>query len=82
MGRGRNMFNLSGSNTKEFEKIYVDAQKIRCTTDMYYNNLRLLHYMKTFFVTQEIYDDLYDRILSDIELVSLPIDTVIPNMTE
>lgn len=82
MGRGRNMFNLSGSNTKKFEEIYVDAQKIRCTTDMYYNNLRLLHYMKTFFVTQEIYDDLYDGILSDIELVSLPIDTVIPNMTE
>ena len=76
------MFNLSGSNTKKFEEIYVDAQKIRCTTDMYYNNLRLLHYMKSFFVTKEIYDDLYDGILSDIELVSLPIDTVIPNMTE
>lgn len=76
------MFNLNVKNAKDFEQIYVNARKLRCETDMFYNNIRMLHYMKTFFVTQEIYDDLYDGILSDIELVSSPIDTVIPNLDD
>ena len=76
------MFNLNVKNGRDFEAIYKEAQKARCTTDLFYNNIRMLHYMKTFFVTQEIYDDLYDGILSDIELVSSPLDTVIPNLDE
>lgn len=73
------MFNLNGKITKDFSKIYEQTKLLRSTTDIFYNNIRLLHYMKSKYVTQEIYDDLYDGILADIELVSSPIDTVIPN---
>lgn len=76
------MFNLSGKETTEFSKIYEQTKLIRSTTEIFYQNIRMLHYMRTKYVTQEIYDDLYDGILADIELVSSPIDTVIPNTTE
>lgn len=76
------MFHLKSKDVKEFSTIYEQTKLIRSTTDIFYHNIRMLHYMKTKFVTQEIYDDLYDGILADIELVSSPIDTVIPNTTE
>lgn len=76
------MFKLTGTQTKEFSKIYEQTKLMRSTTDIFYNNIKMLHCMKTFYVTQEIYDDLYDGLLADIELVSSPIDAIIPNMTE
>lgn len=76
------MFKLNGKLTKEFSDIYNQTKMIRSTTDIFYTNIKMLHFMKNEFVTQEIYDDLYDSILADIECVSSPIDTVIPNMAE
>lgn len=76
------MFKLTGTQTKEFSKIYEQTKLMRSTTDIFYNNIKMLHCMKTFYVTQEIYDDLYDGLLADIELVSSPIDAIIPNTTE
>ena len=60
------MFNLSGKETTEFSKIYEQTKLIRSTTEIFYQNIRMLHYMRTKYVTQEIYDDLYDGILADI----------------
>ena len=55
---------------------------MRSTTDIFYNNIKMLHYLKSSYVTKEIYDDLYDGLLADIELVSSPIDAIIPNTNE
>ena len=76
------MFKLTGNQTKEFSKIYEQTKLMRSTTDIFYNNIKMLHYLKTSYVTKEIYDDLYDGLLADIELVSSPIDAIIPNTNE
>lgn len=76
------MFNLNSKTAKEFSKIYEQTKLIRSTTDIFYQNIKMLHYMRTKYVTSEIYNDLFDGILADIELVSSPIDTVIPNAVE
>jgi len=76
------MFKLTDAQINEFAAIYKQAQAARAFIDMYYNNIKMLHYIKPFYLTQEMYDDLYDGLLADIELVSSPIDIVIPNNTE
>lgn len=76
------MFNINGKLTKEFSKIYEQTRLIRSSTDIFFQNIRILHFMKTKYITQDIYNEYYDSILADVELKSSPIDIVIPNMTE
>lgn len=76
------MFNLTGSQTKEFHDLFEMHRMNVSATNIYFQNLRLLNTRKPKLLTRDDYQEYYKGILDDITLESPPIDTLIPNEAE
>ena len=76
------MFVLNGFDKKTLSQLYKEHRFAITTTNVYYHNIRALKTRNMKFINKETYDEYYRGFLSDIDLESQPIETIIPNDKE
>ena len=76
------MFVLNGFDKKKLTEIWHAHRLAVTTTNVYFHNYRALKTRNLQYISKETYDEFYRNFLSDIELDSEPIDTIIPNDSE
>ena len=73
------MFNIPGKEKDEFYHLYEGHRMIISTTNVYFQNIRLLNTYKTELITRDDFKEYYKGILDDVENVSPPVECLIPN---
>ena len=71
--------NIIGKQFKEFYETYERHRMNISTTNVYFQNIRLLNTYKTEIVSRDDYKEYYESILKDIENKSSPIECLVPN---
>lgn len=76
------MFVLSGIDKKKIEETW-NMHRLGITgLNIYFQNIRALRTHKHKYITQKDFDELFRIMVSDVDLESDPIETVIPNDSE
>lgn len=73
------MFNIPGKEREEFYRLFEGHRMIISTTNVYFQNIRLLNTYKTELITRDDFKEYYKGILDDVENVSPPTDCLVPN---
>ena len=76
------MFVIKGFSNKELEKLYQMHRMIISTENVYFQNIRALKTRNTQMISRECYLENIAVILSDMDVESEPIETIIPNDSE
>lgn len=76
------MFVIKGFSAKELEKLYQTHRMVITTENVYYQNIRALKTRNMEMISQQCYQENIRFLMSDIELESEPIETIIPNDEE
>lgn len=76
------MFVLNGFDKKKLTEIWHAHRLAITTTNVYFHNYHALKTRNLQYISKDTYDQYYRNFLSDIDLDSEPIDTIIPNDSE
>ena len=75
------MFTINGSVAKDFERLLKQHRMMNATSDVYYQNARMLNGSHK-FLDLKSFNEYYKPLVSDIELVTEPIDAFIPAVAD
>ena len=75
------MFIIKGTVAKDFERLLTQHRLMNATSDVYYQNARMLNGSHK-FLDLASFNEYYKPLVSDIELVTEPVDAFIPAVVD